>query len=126
MQNYREPIESPLGDYPGAVRFPHPFRLSHYQQWYETRQAREELPKMNVFAFGDGGDDTIYQAADWIIALTFCDMSQLQNVPPECIQDTSGLSTPYDLASWLIPLSVNYINDQFDPKKRRSGDTKRQ
>lgn len=124
--NWQDPIPSPLDAYPGQVQFAWPFTLRHYKAWLDANKGRgEDGEQVRVWAArrqteSEGEErPLIYDAADWAYVLALVDLSGLENLPAGCQTDASGLATPYEVASWLIPLAIDYLNERLDPKKRR-------
>lgn len=118
MTNWSEPIESPLENYPGSVRFPWPFTLKYYKVYVKANQERlANDDRFKVIVLTADEKNIVYNSDDWCSVLALVDLDQLQNLPADCLTDKSGDSTPYELTNWLIPLFVDYINEQFDPKK---------
>lgn len=123
MNKWENPIESPLVDYPGRVRFPWPFTLGLYTRWLEMNKARasnENRARIWARLIEDNGEETavVYNSDDWGYVLAIVDLTELENLPAAALTDASGESTPYDVATWLNVLAVEYINDVLDPKKR--------
>lgn len=117
MTNWSEPIESPLEHFPGSVTFKWPFTLADYKRYREFgKRIVGDDERLIILTRLTKDKDMVYYADDWGGVLLFANLTSIASLPPECLTDETGESTPKLLADWLIPLYVDYINEQFSPK----------
>ncbi len=118
-RDWSQPIDSPYSEHAGSVQFK-PFTGKSFTQWRKMNAefAGVKPNEDNVIVITEGGKfaKSCFMI-HWGYVLEFVDLSGLENVSKEALEDKSGESAPYQLLKWLIPLTVDeYLLDKLDLK----------
>ena len=141
--DFSETIPSLSQRYPGSIKFKEHFTLKDYKEWKRivspylqkmaariqeaghkdlngaTKDASvlayaEQIAGKHAVSDGESMPAIIF-AWQWAYVLAFAEEIDLENLPPDCLTDESGESTPEVIAMRYIPVVMEWLRIHKDP-----------